>query len=48
MFIGVWSPTIPLGKPFTSTLLTSTFVFRSGGFPFRRFEVPFETLGLHN
>ena len=29
----------PLGKPLTSTLLTSTFVFRSGGFPFQGFEL---------
>ena len=28
-----------VGKPLTSTLLTSTFVFRSGEFPFRGFEV---------
>ena len=27
------------GKPLTSTLLTSTFVFRSGGFPFQGFEL---------
>ena len=28
-----------IGKPLTSTLLTSTFVFRSGGFPFRGFDL---------
>ena len=28
-----------VGKPLTATLLTSTFVFRSGGLPFRGFEV---------
>ena len=28
-----------LGKPLTSTLLTSTLVFRSGGFPFAGFEL---------
>ena len=28
-----------IGKPLTSTLLKSTFVFRSGGFPFRGFEL---------
>ena len=27
------------GKPLTSTLLTSTFVFMSGGFPFQGFEL---------
>ena len=27
------------GKPLTSTLLTSTFAFRSGGFPLRGFEL---------
>ena len=35
----LWPPKPQLfGKPLTSTLLTSTFVFRSGGFPFRGFE----------
>ena len=29
----------PFGKPLTSTLLTSTFVFRSGGFPSQGFEL---------
>ena len=28
-----------LGKPLTSTLLTSTLVFRSGEFPFAGFEL---------
>ena len=28
-----------VGKPLTSTLLTSTLVFRSGGFPFRGFDL---------
>ena len=30
---------LKLGKPLTSTLLTSTFVFRSGGFSFWGFEL---------
>ena len=43
-----------LRKPLTSTLLTSTFDFRSGGFPFRGFELerslvagPYPQYGWH-